>query len=38
LHANEVVLAIHGAMGAQAPYIPTTRFEPMPPMPWARGE
>jgi hypothetical protein len=35
LHNNEVVLAIHHAMG-QPGYFPiTTRFEPLSPMPWA---
>jgi predicted dehydrogenase len=37
LHANEVVLAIHGALGAGSPYVPMTRCGPMLPMPWAGG-
>jgi predicted dehydrogenase len=38
LHANEVVLAIHGALGTTSPYVPVTRCGPMLPMPWAAGE
>jgi predicted dehydrogenase len=38
LHTNEVVLAIHGALGDASPYVPVTRCEPMQPMPWARGK
>lgn len=37
LHTNEIVLAIHHALEINAPYIPTTTFAPMQPMPWADG-
>jgi predicted dehydrogenase len=35
LHANEVVLAIHGALGDRSPYLPVTRCAAIAPMPWA---
>ena len=35
LHTNEIVLAIHGALETNTPYVPTTTFQPMQPMPWA---
>jgi predicted dehydrogenase len=35
LHTNEVVLAIHNAGQANSPYVPTTTFEPVAPLPWA---
>lgn len=35
LHVNEIVLAIHNAGQAQGCYVPTTTFDPVPPMPWA---
>ena len=35
LHTNEIVLAIHNAMETNTPYIPSTTFEPIQPMPWA---
>jgi predicted dehydrogenase len=38
MHANEVVLAIDGALGGASPYVPTTRCAPMLPMPWAQDE
>lgn len=37
LHTTEVVLAIHRALESNTHYVPTTTFEPMQPMPWARG-
>jgi predicted dehydrogenase len=35
LHTNEIVLAIHGALETNTPYVPTTTFRPMQPMHWA---
>jgi len=35
LHTTEIVLAIHNALETNTPYIPTTTFEAMRPMPWA---
>lgn len=37
LHTSEIVLAIHNALETNTPYILTTSFEPMQPMPWASG-
>ena len=37
LHHDEVVLAIHHAMESGSLYSVTTTFEPMEPMPWAKG-
>jgi predicted dehydrogenase len=37
LHTNEIALAIHNASESSSPYIPTTTFEPMQPMPWGLG-
>jgi predicted dehydrogenase len=37
LHTNEIVLAIHNALETNTPYVPTTAFAPMQPMPWAGG-
>jgi predicted dehydrogenase len=36
LHSTEVALAIHNASDRGAPYIVTTSFDPIEPMPWAQ--
>jgi predicted dehydrogenase len=36
LHINELTLAIHNARKSGAPYLMTTTFDPIDPMPWAR--